>query len=59
MNKLNELILQQKAIMNQIQIIKSLGLTSHEETKELFKLKEQSIELKYRIIKILQEQNKE
>ena len=56
MNKLGQLILQQKAIINQIHIIKSLGLTGHEETKELFKLKEQSIELKYKIIELLKEE---
>lgn len=56
MNKLEQLILKQKAIKNQIQIIKSLGLTSHEEAKELFKLKEQTIELKYRIIELLKEE---
>ena len=56
MNKLEQLILKQKAIKNQIQIIKSLGLTSHEETKELFKLKEQTIELKYRLIELLKEE---
>ena len=56
MNKLEQLILKQKAIKNQIQIIKSLGLTSHEEAKELFKLKEQTIELKYKIIELLKEE---